>query len=50
MIQVKHRIEGYQATADEIRKNGNDEIIAVYIPLIGWKDARELEIEEDKKC
>ena len=45
MIEVIHKT-GYHAIADEVRRNMNGEIIAVHIHIIGWKDAREFEIEE----
>lgn len=50
MIKLKHKTEGYSATADDVRRNRNGEIIAVHIPIIGWKSAKEfkIDIEETK--
>ncbi|WP_193708348.1 hypothetical protein [Alkalibaculum sporogenes] len=46
LYKLKHKTDGYRAMADDVRRNQSNEIIAVHIPLIGWKDAREFEIEE----
>lgn len=48
LYKLKHKT-GYHATADEVKRNQNNQIIAVHIPLIGWKAAEEFEIEEGEK-
>lgn len=44
-MRLKHKT-GYTATADEVRRNQNDKIIAVHIPTLGWKSAEEFEVLE----
>lgn len=46
---VKHKEKGYRATADEVRKNQNGDILAIHIPVIGWKDAKEFKIKGEPK-
>ena len=47
LYRLRHIKQDYRATADEIRRNQSDQIIAVHIPLIGWRNASEFEIEEE---
>jgi len=44
MIRIKHKEQGYIATADEVRRNTFGLIVLVHIPLIGWRSAEEFEV------
>ena len=49
MIIVQHKTKGYRAVAEEVTKNQKGEILAVHIPNMGWKDAKEFEIKGEQK-